>query len=377
MMNFLRQSGASGKKQRFLLFAWYFALLIVAVSLACRPKAPAEGDANAPEPDAAQAPVDSVVVTINGADIMQSSVDELVQAQFQRMAARTSQLPPAFAEQLKSQLRQQTLDRLIVERLLDGQADKSGIEISDERVTEKLTEMAAQQKPPLSLEDLKARIEGSGRDFEELRHEIRKGLRYEQLFQAEWAGKIDITDDQVSKYYSENPKEFETPEQIRASHILIKPDPNTDPNEAKATAKAKAQDLLKQIKDGADFAELAKAHSGCTSSANGGDLGFFGRGQMVPPFEQAAFELQPGQISDVVETEVGYHIVKVAERKDSSVVPLEQAKDGILEKLRDRKKGEIAEAYVKSLKEAASIVYPPGQESTPNVPALPNPDGGS
>jgi peptidyl-prolyl cis-trans isomerase C len=366
-----------GNKRSPLLFAWYFSLILVAISLACRPKAPAEGDANAPEPNATiEAPADNVVVTVNGVAIVESSVDELVEPQFQKMAARASQLPPAFAEQLKKQLRQQILDRLIVERLLDDQAAGAGIEISDEQVTEKLTEMAAQQNPPLSLEGLRARIESGGQSFDELRHEIRKGLSYEKLFQAQWSGKINVTDDDASKYYSENPKEFETAEQVRASHILVKPDPNADPNEGKVAAEAKALDLLKQIKDGADFAELAKAHSGCASSAKGGDLGYFGRGKMVPLFEKAAFELQPGQLSDIFETKFGYHIVKVTDRKDAGVVPLEQAKEGILETLRDSKRAEIAEAYVKSLKDKASIVYPPGQEPTPAVPTSPDSIGG-
>lgn len=371
-MNAPRQSKirkSSGNKRSLSFYLLYFALLPAATVLSCRPKAPAEGDANAP--DAAQAPVDAVVATVNGTDIVQSSVDEMVEAQFRKMADRTSQLPPAFAEQLKKQLGQQTLDRLILERLLDEQAKKAGIEITDEQVTEKLTEMAAQQGPPLSLEQLRARIEGSGQTFDRLRQEIRKGLSYEKLFEAQWSGKIDITDDDIQKYYSENPGEFETAEQVRASHILIKPETNADPNGAKAAARAKAQDLLKQIKDGADFGALAKAHSDCPSSAEGGDLGFRGRGEWTQPFEKAAFELKPGQVSDIVETEFGYHIVKVTDRKDAGIVPLEQAKEEIIEKLQARKKAEIAEAYVRSLKDNADIVYPSDREPTPGTPGSP------
>jgi peptidyl-prolyl cis-trans isomerase C len=112
-------------------------------------------------------------------------------------------------------------------------------------------------------------------------------------------------------------------------------------------------DLLSQIKKGADFAELAKANSACPSSAQGGDLGFFKRGRMLPAFEKAAFELETGQISDVVETRFGYHIIKVTGRKDT----FEQFKDDLIEELKSRKKSEIAAEYIQSLRAQANIVY--------------------
>ena len=121
------------------------------------------------------------------------------------------------------------------------------------------------------------------------------------------------------------------PEQVRASHILIstKPiDPNADPNQAKAQAKDKAEELLKKVKDGADFAALAKENSDCPSNAQGGDLGLFPRGQMVKPFEDAAFALKVGEISDLVETQFGYHIIKVTEHQDPNQITFREGQDG-------------------------------------------------
>jgi peptidyl-prolyl cis-trans isomerase C len=177
----------------------------------------------------------------------------------------------------------------------------------------------------------------------------------------QWAGKISVTEEDAKKYYDENAKRFETPEQIRASHILIglpPTDPNADPNQAKAQARAKAEDLLKQIKNGADLAELAKAHSTCPSAPNGGDLGFFPRGKTTPPFEKVAFELQVGQVSDVVETEYGFHIIKVTDHKDAGVIAFEQAKNDIIRQLTAKKQSEFAEEYINSLKAEANIVFP-------------------
>jgi len=335
---------------------------------AVEPNAPPETDANAVEP---KAPADSVVVTVNGVDITESQVEVQLKPQLEKMAA---QLPPAFVEQYKKQLRDQVLEKMIVEQLLDEKVKADNIVVTEEETTEHIKEMASAQKPPLSLEDFKALIEAYGRSFDEIKQQIRKGLAYQKLMEAQFAGKINVTEEDAKKYYSENKDQFETPEQVRASHILIQPDttdPNTDPNQAKAKAEVKAGALLKQIRDGADFAELAKANSACSSAARGGDLNFFGRGQMVPPFEKAAFELKVGQVSDVVQTQFGYHIIKVTDRKDASVTTFEQAKDGILKVLTQKRQGELAKEYVESLKAKANIVYPAGKAAESPARQLP------
>jgi peptidyl-prolyl cis-trans isomerase C len=315
--------------------------------------------------------VDSVAVTVNGVDINESQVEAQLKPQLEKMGA---QLPPTFVEQYKKQLRQNVLEKIIVEQLLDEEVKAAKIAITDEETIEEIEEMASQQQPPLSMEDFKALIEAYGQSFDEVKLRIKRGLAYQKLMEAQWAGKINITEDDAKKYYSENAKRIE---QVRASHILIKPDttdPNADPNQAKATARVKAQDLLKQIKDGADFAELAKTNSSCPSSAKGGDLNFFSRGQLVPPFEEAAFALKVGQVSDIVETKFGYHIIKLTDRKDDT---FEKAKDDILELLTQTRQAELVTKYIKSLKDKANIVYPPGKEpeapASSTIMALPGP----
>ena len=316
----------------------------------------------------AETTVDSVAVTVNGVDINESQIEAQLKPQLQKM---TTQMPSSFIEQYKKQLRQQVLEKMIIEQLLDEKVKAAKIAVTDEEVIERIKEIASQQQPPLSMEDFKALIEAYGQSFDDVKHRIQKGLTYQKLMEAQWAGKIDIKEEDAKKYYSENKSKFETPEQVRASHILIKPDtndPNADPNQAKATAKAKAEDLLKQIKGGADFAELARANSACPSSKQGGDLDFFGRGQMTPPFEKAAFALKAGQVSDVVETQFGYHIIKLTDHKDANTIPFEQAKDDIVKLLTQTKQGEFAEGYVASLKADANIVYPAGKEPQATTP---------
>ena len=303
-----------------------------------------------------------VAVTVNGVDITESRIEAQIKPQLEKMAA---QLPPAFVEQYKKQLRQRVLEKMVVEQLLDGRVKTAKIVVTEEEIIDQIKKMASAQKPPLSLEDFKALTEAYGKSFDEVKQQIQRGLGYQKLMEAQWAGRINVTEDDAKKYYSENTNEFETPEQVRASHILIKPDtadPNADPNEAKAKAKTKAEDLLKQIKGGADFAELARANSVCPSSKQGGDLNFFGRGQMVPAFEKAAFGLKVGQVSDIVETKFGCHIIKVTDHKDPNVITFEQAKGNIANGLARKKQGELVKEYIESLKAKANIVYPAGKE---------------
>jgi len=319
-------------------------------------------------------PAEIVAVTVNGFDITEEDVEEKIKPRLEQMAARNKQLPPAFIEQLRTRMRKEALERMIVERLIDEQVKAAPIVVTAEDVNDLIKAMAAAEK--LSMEDMKALIEASGQSFEQWKQQrqFEKGIAYQKLFESRFDDKVNITEEDARKYYSENQQQFEIPEQVRASHILIKPDtsdPNVEPALAKAAAKAKAEELLKQIKDGDDFAELALANSGCPSSARGGDLGFFSRGRMVPAFEEAAFALEVGQVSDIVETKFGYHIIKVTDRKDASVTMFEQAKDDILKLLTQTRQAELAKEYIESLKAQANIVYPPGEEPNVGKPGLP------
>jgi peptidyl-prolyl cis-trans isomerase C len=315
-----------------------------------------------PDPNApAESNAAKVAVTVNGVAIREGDVTALIRPQLEMIARQSSQLPPAIADQYRKQLRQDALEELMRRELLDQKIKEANVVVTEEEVVDKITEIASGPGQKLSLEEVKKQIEQYGQDFNDVRDDVRRALSRNKFMELQWAGKISVTEGDAKKYYDENAKRFETPEQIRASHILIglpPTDPNADPNQAKAQARAKAEDLLKQIKNGADLAELAKAHSTCPSAPNGGDLGFFPRGKTTPPFEKVAFELQVGQVSDVVETEYGFHIIKVTDHKDAGVIAFEQAKNDIIRQLTAKKQSEFAEEYINSLKAEANIVFP-------------------
>ncbi|UCC96546.1 MAG: peptidylprolyl isomerase [Phycisphaerales bacterium] len=345
------------------------AIFLGALSVSCKPKTPDEkGDQTtaagrlAAEPNApSESDADNVAVTVNGVDITESDVQSLIKSQLDMITRQSAQLPPAMVQQYQKQLREQALEQLIRRKLLEQEITDANIVVTEEEVIGKIREIASDSPDLLSLEEVKKQLEQYGQDFDKVKEDVRTGLSRNRFMEMQWEGKINVTEEQARKYYEENPKRFEIPEQIRASHILIKFDDiasGGDPNEAKTQAKAKVEDLLKQIKEGADFAELAKAHSACPSAPAGGDLGFFPRGKTTPPFEKVAFELEVGQISDTVETEYGYHIIKVTDHNDASVVSFEQAKEGTMKQLTQKKQAEFVEEYINSLKARANIVFP-------------------
>jgi peptidyl-prolyl cis-trans isomerase C len=160
---------------------------------------------------------------------------------------------------------------------------------------------------------------------------------------------------QAEDFYKNNPDQFKQPERVRASHILISTPENADAA-TKAQAKSKAQQVLKDVKAGKDFAALARQHSQDPGSAvNGGDLGFFGQGQMVGPFNDVAFSLKPGATSDLVETQFGYHIIRVAEKQPARTASLEEMRPRIEEYLQHQNRESETESFVKSLRARGKI----------------------
>jgi peptidyl-prolyl cis-trans isomerase D len=158
----------------------------------------------------------------------------------------------------------------------------------------------------------------------------KRKVRYLVVDQESLRQKATVGGQQIERYYNDNIQQYSTPEQVRASHILLKTEGKDD-----AAVKKQAEDLLAQIKKGASFEELAKKHSQDEGSAvKGGDLDFFNKGQMVPEFDKVAFELQPGQMSDVVKSQYGYHIIKVTDKRAPTQKTLAEVRSQIEDTLK-------------------------------------------
>ncbi len=169
---------------------------------------------------------------------------------------------------------------------------------------------------------------------EQFRVGAKRKVRYLMIDLQSLRNRVTVPQQDVRRYYDQNIEQFSTPEQVKASHVLIKLGEGAGA-EADAAAKKQAEDVLAQAKAGKDFAELAKKYSQDESNnKNGGDLGFFGRGAMVKEFEDAAFAMEPGQISDVVKTQFGYHVIKVTEKKTDETRSFDQVRPQIEDQLK-------------------------------------------
>lgn len=180
-------------------------------------------------------------------------------------------------------------------------------------------------------------------EFQKKVEDFKKLTLISTLLEKEIEEKSKVTDKEIQDYYDAHKKDFVANNQVRASHILVKTEED-------------AKKLLNQIKKGADFAKLAKANSIDTGSAgNGGDLGFFSRGQMVPEFERAAFGLKKGEVSDPVKTQYGYHLIKVTGVKEGNVVEFDKIKQVLTQRLTAAKQKDLFDSYVNDLKKSYKV----------------------
>ncbi len=193
-----------------------------------------------------------------------------------------------------------------------------------------------------------------GNAEKDLKEFTRKDIVITTLIEKDIVAKINISDADAKKFYDENSEKFKQDESVKASHILIGVDAAASA-EDKKKAKEKADGILKKIKAGDDFAALAKSDSTCPSSKQGGDLGLFSKGQMVAPFEKAAFALKPGEVSDVVETQFGYHIIKLTEKKEAGTTKFDDVKTKIVDYLKNQKIQKGIGDYLAELKSKAKI----------------------
>jgi peptidyl-prolyl cis-trans isomerase C len=163
-----------------------------------------------------------------------------------------------------------------------------------------------------------------------------------------------VSDEESKTYYDSHPDLFKQPERVRARHILIKVDPGADESQ-KAEARKKIKEIQEKVQKGEDFAALAKESSEGPSSAKGGDLGYFRRGQMVKSFEEAAFRLQPGEVSEIVETGYGYHLIMVIDKKPETTIAYKDVKDRLEQHLKREKVRKEVSLYVEKLEEKAKV----------------------
>lgn len=286
-----------------------------------------------------------VIATVNGKPVY---AVELRRAKKVLMSGQPDLLIPPDRQK---EFDLQALGQLTSAELLYQAGQKLEIKDLEKQVEDKIVQGKAKFGKP---EDFEKAIQALDMTEDDLRDYTRRDITISNFIQQSIAAKVAVSDEETKKFYDQNPDKFSQSESVRASHILIGIDAKTSAADKKK-AREKAEKLHKEIIAGADFAALAKSDSTCPSSQQGGDLGYFVKGQMVPPFEQAAFALKPGEVSNVVETQFGYHIIKVTDKKKAETVAYKDVKPRIDEYLKGQKISEAVNAYLTEARKTAKI----------------------
>ena len=277
---------------------------------------------------------DRPIATVNG--------DEISNQAFQSQVNRTlSQMRGRVQDSQVLSLKKRVLDQLIDRQLIEQEMKERGLmeQVSDKKIEERLDKIVQDSKFN-SKEELEQRLKQAGRSLDGIRSQLKKSLAMQKLFD-EVLKDIEITDKEVAENY----------EEVSASHILIR-----TKNKSDQKAKQKAEEALEEIEAGTEFSKVAKEYSEGPSAKKGGKLGSFGHGKMVKAFEDEAFNLEEGEISDPIKTKFGYHVIKVTDKKEAEGEEFENQKSKIKNKLLNEKKKKAFDKWISGKRDGAEVV---------------------
>ncbi len=297
---------------------------------------------------AAAAPAQELAARVNDEVVTLAEFREVVDSNIQRYQAQSGE---PFPEEQRSILERRVLDGLVMRAVLESETVRLGVAVSDEQFQGMLQQFKSQFP---GEEAYQGALQQQGFTVEQFEGELRRQMAIEQLIETQVFQNVSVDEAQLRGFYDENPQFFEQPEQVAARHIILTTQGITDEAERNAI-RDRIQELRNRIAGGEDFAAVAREHSQDGSAAQGGDLGMFGRGQMVPEFEEAAFSLEIGQLSEVVETQFGYHILQVTERRPPRTVAYAEVRDDIADFLLEDVRNEAAQEYVENLRAQARV----------------------
>jgi len=285
---------------------------------------------------------------VNGTEISRARFETTFESHIERRGINVAMMQSPDA--LK-QLKRQILDLLIGQELLWQQAKKDGFVAASAQVDQAVDHVRRRYRSEeVFLQELKS---GSFTE-DSYRDNLKQELSVRRWAEETIAKNISVSAQEVHDFYVKNPDRFIRPDEINARHVLIKVGPGAD--EATVTeARKQIEKILAEAKQGADFAALAQKHSQGPSAPKGGELGFLPRGRLVKPFEEAAFALKPGEISDVVRTQYGFHIIKLEARRGGDTISQKEAEPSIRDYLSSMKTQEAIQERVRVLRETGNV----------------------
>jgi peptidyl-prolyl cis-trans isomerase C len=318
--------------------------------------APAEAAPAAPAVE-----IKDPVAIVDGQEIKVAEVEAALAGFLAQQHKTAADVPP----DQKPRIYRSIVDDMIVEKIIKKRSAEE--KITDEDIAKVYD--GFKKNVGGSEEELKKQIEANGETVEGVKKNIRTRLQAQHWVDGQLAGKIDVADTDAENFYKQNPEQFKMPERVRASHILIKVEPEAKPDDVVAKQKA-AGVVLARVKKGEDFGKLADELSEDPSAKqNHGDLDFFQKEQMVPEFADAAFKMKKGDVSpEPVRSQFGYHIIKVTDRKDAETMQLDEVKPKLLAFLKNQKRETELMKLAKDLRSKADVKI--------NLPELPKePEG--
>jgi len=289
-------------------------------------------------------------VKVNG----QVIPEEAIQFELERLVRFYTEHGMA-QDQIRAQLPalvQKAAEQAIGTKLLLDEAAKLDLPVTEEEIDEQVEKIVAQVGGREAFVAALAQQKTSESVF---REEMKRGRRVDKLVEKAAAGVSDPTEADIQAHFEAHKDEYKTGERVLAQHILITPDGDTEVS--KTEAKAKIVAIRERVLGGKAFADEAAAHSMCPSGKEGGSLGWFNRGMMVPEFDQAVFAMKDGDVSDIIETQFGYHIIYKTAHEDAGEADFDAVREQIRDFLRHARRGEAMTAYVEELKAKAKIEY--------------------
>ena len=297
-------------------------------------------------PPAAAPDLNPKVLTVNGQAVYAAEISLMMQNIHGYLKSQGREAKEEEVVEVATQ-------RVVEQKLLAQEAQRFGIQPDEKRVAQMMELTERQAGGREQLDAILAKGGSSRAQLEQMFREMELGRG---LIARQIQPTVEVSDQEIQNFYTEHPNDFQRAEQVHARHVLIKADPAAD-EQTRSIARMKADQVHQRAVNGEDFATLAKELSEDANAAQGGDLGFFEKERMVPAFAEAAFALQPGQISPVVETQFGYHVIKVEERRPAGPVPLDEAKVPIRRVLVNEKTNVAVSQLVQSLGRNADIVF--------------------
>lgn len=359
-----------------MVLSWVCCGIVIALAAGCnktgteatgdavKPAAPAVTEKVPATPAAPTVNPAAVLADVDGVKMTVGEADKQIMAM---IGPNAGKMAPGQMEALMGRFRQQAAERFVVRTLLTQEADRRKVAVTDRDVDEALTVIKSRLPKDMTIEDILKREEMT---VDQLRSNLASEIRIKMLVESEVPTNMVVSDEEVSKFYNEQKESFVQPETVSARHILVKTEA-TDTDAVKAEKKTRIEGLRKQLVDGADFAKVAKENSDCPSKERGGDLGTFGRGQMVKPFEDAAFNQATNAIGPVVETQFGYHIIQVTEHSAGKTSELAEVKDKLVEHLKQKKQMDLFQAFIEKLKGKAKITLSELAKPSREMPMMP------